>query len=310
MAFPADPNRPLTTFAIEDRRRLVGVGTTTFTTNEDVLLRWHASGQSDDNTLALIGGWAAPSVTTVAVRQHGRWIVTDTTAVPGADLRAWAVAVDDLSWIATPFDEIAVYNARGRLLAAAPAAFSFLPNAAAELRGGGWRTADIGQRLTADLDPTGMPFEPARPVARRTVTISNYGWAVQFARDERRLHIAAGTRERAIAGDVGKDLAMTATDLDADAAVAGTVERVGNKAVVAAGYAAEDVATVRIIFNDGAWLNIPTRDVTEARPPMSSRVWAVHATTELSSAARTPTHYEALDHRGDIIERVPADSVG
>lgn len=310
MAFPADPDRPLTTFAIDDRRRLVGVGTTTFTTNEDVLLRWHASGESDDNTLALIGGWAAPSVTTVAVRQHGEWIVTDTTAVAGADLRAWAFAVDDLSWMATPFDEIAVYDDRERLLAAAPAAFAVLPGAAAELRGGGWRTGDIGQRLTADDDPTGMPFEPARPVARRTVTISNYGWAVQFARDEGRLHIAAGTRERAIAGDVSKDVAATATDLDADAAVAGTVERVDNKAVIAAGYAADDVAAVRITFDDGAWLKIPTRDVTEARPPMSSRIWAVHATTEPSDAARTPTYYEALDHQGDIVTRVPADLSG
>lgn len=80
--------------------------------------------------------------------------------------------------------------------------------------------------------------------------------------------------------------------------------------MVAAGYAADDVAAVRITFDDGAWLTIPTPDVTEAGPSMRSRVWAVHATTERSDATRTPTYYEALDRRGDIVTRVPADPAG
>jgi hypothetical protein len=172
------------------------------------------SGHSGDDTpsLVLVGGWAAPTVTTVAARQDGRWIVTRTTAVPGADARAWAVALRDVSWITAPLDEVAVYDDRGRLLAAAPAAFEVLPRAAAELRGGGWRSADIGQRLTADADHAGLPYGPSQPVAEHTVMITNYGWAVQFARDQRRLHIGAGTRERAIAGDVAMDAAVT-TDL-------------------------------------------------------------------------------------------------
>lgn len=235
-----------------------------------------------------------------------RWIVADTTVVPGAGARAWAVALDDSRRIMAPFNEVAVYDDGGRLLAASPAAFDVLPRVAARLRGGGWRSGDVGLRLAADVDTAGLPYAPARPVARRTVTITNYGWAVQFARDERRLHIGAGTRERALADDVGMNVTVTTDDLDAEAVVAGAVENVGDTAVVAAGYAAEQVAAVRVVFDDGAWLEVPTRDVTEAEPPMSSRVWTVHATREPSTTVRAATHYEALDRQGDIITRVPA----
>lgn len=311
MAFPADPDGPLTTFVIDDRGRLPAYGTATFAPVEDPLLQWHVSGQSGHDTpsLVLVGGWAAPTVTTVAARQDGRWIVTRTTAVSGADARAWAVALRDLAWITAPLDEVAVYDDRGQLLAAAPATFDMLPRAAAELRGGGWRSADIGQRLTADADRAGLPYGPPQPVAEHTVMITNYGWAVQFARDQRRLHIGAGTRERAIAGDVAMDAAVT-TDLDADAIVTGTVEAVDSRSIVAAGFADLHVTAVRIVFDDGAWLEVPTRHAADATPSMLSRVWAVHATREPSDTARAVAYYEALDQRGHIVGHVPANHAG
>jgi len=313
MAFPADKHAPLMRFMRDDRHwEHSSVDGVTFSVVDDPLLLWEVSGVDGDDTesLALVGGWAVSSVATVALQQDGEWIVADTAEVPGADGHGWAVALDDISWITTPFEEVAVYDSGGRLLAASKAAVGVLPRAAAGLRGGGWRSADVGQRFTADADVTGLPHGPSDPVANRTVTIAGYGWAVQLAREQRRLHLGGGPRELARAGDVRVDVAVTRTGLDPNAVVAGAVERGSGGDIVAGGYAADHVATVRIVFVDGAWLAVPTRTAAEAIPEMSSRVWAVAATGTSSEPARVVAHYEALDRHGDVIARVPADPAG
>jgi len=74
--------------------------------------------------------------------------------------------------------------------------------------------------------------------------------------------------------------AVTWAGLDADAVVTGTAESGSGADIVAAGYAAEHVETVRVVFADGAWLEVPTRTVAEAMSAKSSRV-CEHAQGEL-----------------------------
>ena len=90
------------TFSGEGRSlRHPSAGSVTLDFADDPLLLWNVSGEGGDGraSFALVGGWAAPQVATVALRQDGEWVAADTAEIPGAQARGWAVAVAGGSWI-------------------------------------------------------------------------------------------------------------------------------------------------------------------------------------------------------------------
>ena len=90
--------------------------------------------------------------------------------------------------------------------------------------------------------------------------------------------------------------------------MAGAVEGDSDGGIVAGGYAAEQVDAVRIVFDDGAWLEVPTRVIAEPAPA-PFRVWAVRATRPSADASRAAAYYEAVEEDGGVIARVAVEPV-